>query len=315
LEGSNYQSADGTGIGNFFIDVLYPTGITNGATYNVRAFVYSSNGIVFGNNVTFTTPILFSVTSSGAKEIYTNEATLYGNVVSNNAYNNDVRIKGFCYSTSPVPTINNSDTVLIQDGFLGDFSKKISGLNPNTTYNFRSFGYDVANQVFYGENKTFKTTGQIGSSGGYVFYDKGVTTDGWRYLEVAPNDISYNSSFLIGWGCSGTPVNQTLQTVGSGLSNTNRIISQCASINSAARVCDNYTLNGLSDWFLPSVDELEIMYKSSINVYNLASFSSQEIWSSSEFGASSSYTYNAYYGYKTTESKGLGYRVRPIRRF
>jgi hypothetical protein len=153
------------------------------------------------------------------------------------------------------------------------------------------------------------------SSGGYVFYDKGVTTDGWRYLEVAPNDISYNNSFLIGWGCSGTPVNQTLQTVGSGLNNTNRILSQCASINSAARVCDNYTLNGLSDWFLPSVDELEIMYKSSINVYNLASFSSQEIWSSSEFGASSSYTYNAYYGYKTTESKGLGYRVRPIRRF
>ncbi|MFZ4680702.1 MAG: hypothetical protein ACOYLP_11095 [Flavobacterium sp.] len=99
------------------------------------------------------------------------------------------------------------------------------------------------------------------------------------------------------------------------MSNTNRIISQCASINSAARVCDNYTLNGLSDWFLPSVDELEIMYKSSINFYNLASFSSQEIWSSSEFGASSSHTYNAYYGYKTTESKGLGYRVRPIRRF
>lgn len=270
---------------------------------------------MYGNNVSFTTPQLFSITSDGSKEIYTNEATLNGKVASNNAYNNDVRIKGFCYSTSPVPTINNSDTVLIQDGLLGNFSKKISGLNPNTTYNFRSFGYDIANQVFYGENKTFKTAGQIGSSGGNVFYDKGEFTDGWRYLELAPNDIQYNNSFLIGWGCSGTTVNQTLQTVGSGLNNTNRIISQCASINSAARVCDNYILNGLSDWFLPSVDELEIMYKSSINVYNLASFSSQEIWSSSEFGASSSYTYNSYYGYKTNESKGLGCRVRPVRRF
>jgi hypothetical protein len=314
LEGSNYQNADGTGLGNFFIDILYPTGITNGATYNVRAYVYSSSGIVYGNNVSFTTPQLFSTTSIGAKEIYTTQATLYGNIISNNAYNYDVRIKGFCYGTSANPTING-DTVLIQDGFLGDFSKKISSLIPNTTYYFRSFGYEVANQVFYGENKSFKTAGQIGSSGGNIFYDKGEFTDGWRYLELAPNDIQNNNSFLIGWGCSGTAVNQTLQTVGSGLNNTNRIISQCASLNSAARVCDNYSLNGLSDWFLPSVNELEIMYKSSINVYNLASANSQEIWSSSEFGASSSYTYNAYYGYKTTESKGLGYRVRPIRRF
>ena len=314
LEGSNYQTADGTGLGNFFIDILYPTGIINGSTYNVRTFVYTAGGMVYGNNVSFTTPALFSVTSIGAKEIYTNQATLYANVISNNAYNNDVRIKGFCYGTSSNPTIND-DTVLVQDGFLGDFSKTITQLLPNTTYHFRAFGYDVANQVFYGADKSFLTAGRIGSSGGNVFYDKGEVSDGWRYMELAPADIQYNNSYNIAWGCSGTAINQTLLTVGSGLNNTNRIVSLCATINNASRLCSDYSLNGLSDWFLPSVDELEIMYKSSINVYTLASSASQEIWSSSEYSPTSGYTYNAYYGYKTTESKGLGYRVRPVRRF
>ena len=31
--------------------------------------------------------------------------------------------------------------------------------------------------------------GEIGPAGGYVFYDKGKYTDGWRYLEAAPADI------------------------------------------------------------------------------------------------------------------------------
>ena len=31
--------------------------------------------------------------------------------------------------------------------------------------------------------------GDIGPAGGYIFYDKGYYSDGWRYLEAAPADL------------------------------------------------------------------------------------------------------------------------------
>jgi hypothetical protein len=51
-------------------------------------------------------------------------------------------------------------------------------------------------------------------------------------------------------------------------------------IGKAARLCEAFTNNGYKDWFLPSQDELKLMYKN-LNEKGLGSFINDWYWSSS----------------------------------
>jgi hypothetical protein len=102
--------------------------------------------------------------------------------------------------------------------------------------------------------------GDIGPAGGHVFYDQGSYINGWRYLEAAPtsqNDKGgwfswYNGVFLLIPGAAGTDI-------GAGKANTAAIIAAQGPGNYAASICSSLSLNGFSDWFLPSRDELNAM--------------------------------------------------------
>jgi hypothetical protein len=119
--------------------------------------------------------------------------------------------------------------------------------------------------------------GSTGPAGGIIFYDKGNDIDGWRYLEAAPNVVG-NAP----WGCYGTVMNLTNSVIGSGLQNSINIVNTCGP-NTAAGVCLNYSLNNFDDWFLPSIDELVVMYNNlnSIQAWNYNAANGQ-YWSSTE---------------------------------
>jgi len=96
------------------------------------------------------------------------------------------------------------------------------------------------------------------ANGGYVFYDKGYYSDGWRYLESAPR----NTEYTLRWGLYSIACPGTDTTIGSGRENTS-IITNILIQNQqtgAARICDELVVNGTTDWFLPSKDELNEMY-------------------------------------------------------
>ena len=121
--------------------------------------------------------------------------------------------------------------------------------------------------------------GSTGPAGGIIFYDKGDNSDGWRYLEAAPVETEFRN---IEWG-RGINVPGTSKIIGSGKHNTELIVERLIKTKKtrqAAQLCDALNFGGFDDWFLPSRDELDLMYKN-LRVKDLGGFR-HTYWSSSQ---------------------------------
>lgn len=120
------------------------------------------------------------------------------------------------------------------------------------------------------------TTHYIGESygGGIVFYVDGTGQHG---LIAAPSN---QSSGITWWNGFYVLIGTTSTAIGTGQTNTNSIINAQGAGNYAASICDNLTLNGYSDWFLPSAGELNLMY---IQKSVIGGFANDNYFSSSEY--------------------------------
>ncbi len=311
-------------VGSYFLTKTFSYDFSTSTTYYVRAYVVMGNGeVAYGDNVTFTTPEKLMLNPKTTKAIYTTSATLNAEIAVYYLDSITPDEKGFCYRTSAGVNITNGQKVLntVPNYYTPNLELEVTSLLPNTTYYVKAYTKE-GSKVYYSAEYTFKTAGATGASGGVIFYDKGEFTDGWRYMEAAPANLIYNGSNKIRWGCTGSMVNQTQSVMGSGSANTTRIMSQCTEANCAARLCKNYTINGLNDWFLPSEEELMAFYKSSKNVYNIATnpwndVSDKYFWSSTEAqNSSDARILDGYAGYMWGYTKSYNMvRVRPFRRF
>ncbi|MCX7085289.1 MAG: hypothetical protein NTY69_07080 [Methylococcales bacterium] len=131
--------------------------------------------------------------------------------------------------------------------------------------------------LYYCPGTSPYTIGETGPAGGKVFY---VTDGGLHGLEVAPADV--NNGAYVAWGCYGTSIAGAQGTaIGTGAANTAAIVNGCSEANTVAKIVDAYVLNGYSDWYLPSKDELNLLYTQRSVVGGFYAFSAY--WSSSEF--------------------------------
>ena len=130
--------------------------------------------------------------------------------------------------------------------------------------------------------------GDTGPAGGFIIHvNPRYATDGWRYLEAAPFDQSGGAQ----WGCFRREVPGARGTaVGTGKQNTADILAACEEPGSAAYLCANFVLNGIGGWFLPSTDELVLMYQN-LGAHGLGNFRDTRIadnftyWASSQSSA------------------------------
>lgn len=161
---------------------------------------------------------------------------------------------------------------------------------------------------------------EIGKShmGGIVFYIDG---SGEHGLVAAATDQGYSQ-----WGCVLTGIAGAAGTgVGTGSQNTKDIVAGCPDTDAAAFVCENLNLNGYSDWYLPSIDELDLLYRN-LHAKSLGKFQEEFClfgdcrdvfyWSSTQYDEMSAWCIYFKTGFKAEgNSKNNGGNVRPIRAF
>jgi hypothetical protein len=161
-------------------------------------------------------------------------------------------------------------------------------------------------------NGTLLSIGDTGPGGGVVFYvgaDFTVNGQTCNYLEAGPVLGQYQ------WGSSDAFIGATGEAIGTGWTNTQTIVTALSGkeTDRAAQIASAYTGGTLSDWFLPSRDELQ-------ELYNSGYFGSDTpVWTSTEY----SYNPTMAIRIRTTGSTSLDIGsktsqiiyVRPIRAF
>lgn len=161
--------------------------------------------------------------------------------------------------------------------------------------------------------------------GGKVAYilqpgDPGYDAATQHGLIAAPSDQStsmqwYNGTF--------TTTGATAQELGTGNANTNTIVASQGAGNYAAKICYDLVLDGYSDWYLPSREELNKLYLSKIAIGGFSTDptpGSSVYWTSSEGVSLTPPNNGAFHVYFITgqnggANKNQTFFVRAIRNF
>jgi len=187
-----------------------------------------------------------------------------------------------------------------------------------------------SNQVLIDMEPAFYKEGDIGPGGGYILgvadgldgrpfgFLNTATGQICHYLEVAKDEITF-----VSWA-SPAFANTDITTetgLGTGLQNTNNILAKDPAAP-AALACKNYSVPGFpqTDWFLPSLKELEILCsqwfeankdpKYPLNIPGFAAISGY-YWSSSQFspGEASGWKYYDYQQQPPSFEEGHGNKL------
>ena len=168
--------------------------------------------------------------------------------------------------------------------------------------------------------------GDTGPGGGIVFYVHANGTfacgetlnQNCTYLEAAPFGDEVQRTWATGGNQSAAVFGADGTANGTGEQNTADIVAQSGNVavTSAAVYCSELVSGGQSDWFLPSKDELNLMYTNLHSASTpLGGFSSVYYWSSSEGGGSIAWFRNFDGGGQYYDGKSVSLSVRPVRAF
>jgi uncharacterized protein (TIGR02145 family) len=144
------KTMDGSGLGNFTSNI---TGLAENTLYYVRAYAINAVGPGFGEEITFTTPGLPTVTTAPISNILLPSATSGGDVTDDGR--SAVTARGVCWSTSPNPTVASAGKTIDGSG-TGAFLSTMSGLAAQTIYYVRAYASNDVGTA-YGNELSFTT--------------------------------------------------------------------------------------------------------------------------------------------------------------
>ena len=141
---------DGSGKGEFTSTL---SNLVENTTYYVRTYATNATATVYGEQIIVTTldglPV---VETDSINTITANSFAAFGIVVSD--CDIPVTARGFCYSTSQYPTID--DAITTSGKGLGEFKSNITKLEYGTTYYVRAYATN-ATETTYGKQIPVKT--------------------------------------------------------------------------------------------------------------------------------------------------------------
>jgi hypothetical protein len=150
--------------------------------------------------------------------------------------------------------------------------------------------------------------------GGIIFY---LDPSGCHGLIAAPSNQSTSATW---WNGSYLDTRAYGSGLFEGKYNTQIINWIQGGASSAAAICGNLTLGVYSDWYLPSIEELNKMYQNigqgnALGLGNVGGFANFYYWSSTEYGNYDAWSQDFGNGNQTNGGKGFALFVRAIRAF
>lgn len=282
-EESRFQVARDVGFTDLVVNSLVTTGnltqlpvssLVAGQQYYMRVKYYALNG----SESAYSNYVAFTVSSQTiAKPVLTsNSGTV--DVGSTPAFT------GSAFTAIPVGTDSHvSSTWVLRDATttsvvwqsVNDSMNKVSitvpagVLSVSTSYTMEVQYNGGFGSSMFSDKLTFSTAisftptpGQAGVPfGGGYYAGANIVAGGVEYaLVVAPKSLGGESPSDLRWRLDNSSAIGAA-SINNGLANTNDLIAAGASIHPAANFCKNLTIGGYTDWYLPSEDELEIIYR------------------------------------------------------
>lgn len=154
---SDNYCVDSAGVDTFSCQA---SGLTPGTVYFIRAYATNAVGTGYGNSVYVSTANFLNLQMMSLADTTNVSVTATAKVVGSNTSNSG---KGFCWSTSPNPTMD--DDYIMNDSPIGgwngtNFTSTIEGLDPGTTYYVRSFATNVVGTAYSSNQLVFNTLAQ-----------------------------------------------------------------------------------------------------------------------------------------------------------
>jgi hypothetical protein len=173
-------------------------------------------------------------------------------------------------------------------------------------------------------NYTYEIGEYVSSEGGIIFH-KYIDNGTQNYLVVDTTDLSTSSDWS---NIDNVIIGPTAQSTWDGSSNSNAIVGQLGFITGATKLCLDSTNNSKSDWYLPAIDELSLIWQNRFNVNKTLSGNSNfgpilgavqigydYYWSSTEYGSLNAWGLSFYDGIAGVNLKNTTYYVRAVRKF
>ena len=211
LSTKTVQISGGSGIGTYISNLV---NLLPNTKYYVRAYACNLQGVAYGDNVLFTTPLAVpEITTLPLNKLTNMTAESGGNITADGGA--QVTHRGVRYSATADPLIDSSSAQTNDGSGLGTYASSLSSLLGNTTYYLRAYATNSVGTA-YGNLIQFTTTAAqtpgldvyltidsitgssaVGTSallnnGGAVITDKGLcySTDKVSYQCVSSSDTT-----------------------------------------------------------------------------------------------------------------------------